>query len=100
MGRIGKVSKTGVSKMGVSEMRVYEKAINETQKQTDMFNKAKVGDVIAAKVVIKSEDINGKITEKEVVRKTVILEKYPYFLRCKDKDNKIHCIDKMDIVSA
>ena len=95
MGRSGKVGK-----MGVSEIRVYEKAVDKTQKQTDMFNKAKMGDTIVAKVVIRAEDTNGKTTEKEVVRKVSILEKYPYFLRCKDKDNKIHCIDKMNIISV
>ena len=85
--------------IGVSECRIYNEIEAINQKQASMFNKAKVGNVITAKVYVTKEDMTGHMREQELVRRVTVIGKYLYFLRCKDKDDKIHCVDKMAIVS-
>ena len=77
----------------------YAEAIKVMEKRTRQFRGVKTGDSIAIIAEVVKESTDGRMYSQEVVKKVTVVGKYPHFLRCMDKDNKVYCVDKMAIVS-
>ena len=57
--------------IGVSECRIYNEIEAINQKQASMFNKAKVGNVITAKVYVTKEDMIKKVVKDYKIKEKI-----------------------------
>lgn len=81
-----------------SDCSKYIEAIRYQNMKQELFNKAKVGCSIVAKVEKYVETEDGKNYMQNVEQEVLVKEKYTHFLICTDGTNKF-CVDKMGIVS-
>lgn len=82
-----------------SDCSRYMEAMRYQNMKQKLFERARVGCSIVAKVEKCVETEDGKTLTKNVEEEMLVKEKYTYFLICTDGINKF-CIDKMDIVSV